>query len=222
MTGDRRFLEIDTLRHFCFSYFQTYQRVSSRWQWKTNAAKSALKINSAPPLSCLSLPWVNHRHLTGTPKLSCVGRFQTIKGWWVDSLWIPSCRFSILVPTYDFLKWYCGICLWVFRNDVSDVLHVLIVFSTNLNFGKLPSVSPPPPWDNLRFCRPSIAWNSPKFPAGFGFGTLGQPGPHAADACHLRPQRWGCSVVSMASGGTGDAWLHDSVRLCVCMFVCVN
>ena len=159
MRGDRRFLETDTLSnvkvvsryaHFCFSYFQTYQRVSSRSQWKTNAAKSDLKIHSAPPLSCLSLPWVNHGHLTGTPKLSCVGQSQTIKGWWMGSLWIPSCRFSILVPTYDFLKWYCGICLiclWVFRNDV----HVLIVFSTNLNFGKLPSVSPPPPWDNLGF-----------------------------------------------------------------------
>jgi len=55
-------------------------------------------------------------------------------------------------------------------------LHVLIVFSTNLNLGKLPSNSP-------------TALGQPWFPAGFGFGTLGQPGPHAADACHLHPQR---------------------------------
>lgn len=30
-------------------------------------------------------------------------------------------------------------------------LHVLIVFSTNLNLGKLPLVSLPPPWDNPSF-----------------------------------------------------------------------
>ena len=168
-------------------------------KWKTNAAKSALKINSAPPLSCLSLPWVNHGHLTGTPKLSCVGQSQTIKGWWVGSLWIPSCRFSLLVPTYDFLKWYCGICLWVFRNDVS---HVFTCFDRILNKPQL--------WEAaLGFSGTTLG--QPWFPAGFGFRTLGQPGPHAADACHLHPQRWGCSVVSTASGGTGDAWLQDSV-----------
>ena len=132
-----------------------------------------------------------------------------------------------------FPKWYCGICLWAFRDDVSCVFIFFILLSTP-QLWETALELPLPPWENLGFCLPSIPWNWPKFLTGFGFGTIGQPGPHATDACHLHPQRWGCSVVSTAPGVIGDAWLQIVERsiverkysmwlcVCVCLSVCVN
>lgn len=159
--------------------------------------------------------WVNHGHLTGIPKLSCVGKSQAIKGWWVGSLRIHADSqswFQRMIFSSEIVGSVCEFLGMVYHM----FLHFLIVFSTSQLWGSCPR-TPPAPWDNHL---PSRETN-PSFRQALGlepFDSLGRtPLMHATFTRSAEAVVWLARRKTAALGTPGCRTVYDYV--CVCLFV---